>query len=93
MCLFSESLARKSGVSSARSIPPSAPGLPPPGQIIGGAPSDEASIGAIHASVERTQPEDQNLHFSDGKKRSARRGSVSSTRRRAVLSMVSSSAI
>ncbi|KAH8115756.1 hypothetical protein DFH11DRAFT_1586966, partial [Phellopilus nigrolimitatus] len=65
--------ARKSGVSSARSILPSAPGLPPPGQIIGGSPSDEASIGAIHASGERTQPEDQNLHFSDSKKRSARR--------------------
>ncbi|KAH8106530.1 hypothetical protein DFH11DRAFT_1639785, partial [Phellopilus nigrolimitatus] len=52
--------ARKSGVSSARSIPLSAPGPSPPGKVIGGAPSDEASIGAIHASGERTQPGDQN---------------------------------
>ncbi|KAH8116187.1 ATP citrate lyase isoform 2 [Phellopilus nigrolimitatus] len=64
--------ARKSGVSSARSIPPSAPGSPPPGKVIGGAPSDEASIGAIHASGERTQPGDQIVHFPDGKKGSAR---------------------
>ncbi|KAH8112088.1 hypothetical protein DFH11DRAFT_1745238 [Phellopilus nigrolimitatus] len=64
--------ARKSGVSSARSIPQSAPGSPPPGKVIGGAPSDEASIGAIHSSGERTQPGDQIVHFPDGKKGSVR---------------------
>ncbi|KAH8106536.1 hypothetical protein DFH11DRAFT_1732786 [Phellopilus nigrolimitatus] len=46
-------------VSPARSIPPSALGSPPPGKVIGGAPSDEAWIGAIHAPEERTQPGDQ----------------------------------
>ncbi|KAH8114379.1 succinyl-CoA synthetase-like protein [Phellopilus nigrolimitatus] len=64
--------ARKSGVSSARSIPQSAPGSPPPGKVIGGAPSDEASIGAIHSSGERMQPGDQIVHFPDGKKGSVR---------------------
>ncbi|KAH8118895.1 hypothetical protein DFH11DRAFT_1561775, partial [Phellopilus nigrolimitatus] len=47
-----------SGVSSVRSITPSAPGSPP-GKVIGGAPCDEDSIGAIHASGERTQTGDQ----------------------------------
>ncbi|EJD05575.1 ATP citrate lyase isoform 2 [Fomitiporia mediterranea MF3/22] len=59
---------RKSGVSSARSIPPSAPASPPPGKVVGGAPSDEASVGAILPSGERTQQDDQIVHFADGKK-------------------------
>ncbi|KAH8111634.1 hypothetical protein DFH11DRAFT_1612734 [Phellopilus nigrolimitatus] len=58
MRLLGESLNVPSSVSSARSIPPSALGSPPPGKVIGGAPTDEASIGAIHASGERTQPGD-----------------------------------
>ncbi|KAH8103789.1 hypothetical protein DFH11DRAFT_1651896, partial [Phellopilus nigrolimitatus] len=33
---------------------------------------DEASIGAIHSSGERTQPGDQIVHFPDGKKGSVR---------------------
>ncbi|KAI5121419.1 hypothetical protein M0805_006182 [Coniferiporia weirii] len=63
---------RKSGVSTARSMPPSAPGSPPPGKVVGGGPDAEASVGAIHADGERTQPGDQIVHFAEGKKGSAR---------------------
>ncbi|KAH8110406.1 hypothetical protein DFH11DRAFT_1547510 [Phellopilus nigrolimitatus] len=64
--------ACKSVVSSARSIPPSVPNPPPPGKVIGGAPSDEASVGAVHSSGECTQPGDQIVRFPDGKEGSAR---------------------
>ena len=59
--------SRKSGVISAKSIPPSAPGSPPPGKVVGGIPGDDAAVGGIHASGERTQPGDQIVHF-DGQK-------------------------
>lgn len=55
--------ALKSGETVARSIPPSAPASPPPGKVVGGAPPAEASVGAIRADGDRTQPDDQIVHF------------------------------
>lgn len=60
--------SKTSGTNPAHSIPPSAPASPPLGKVVGGLPSDEASVGAIKADGERTQPADQIVHFSDGKK-------------------------
>ncbi|KAH8109350.1 hypothetical protein DFH11DRAFT_1731116 [Phellopilus nigrolimitatus] len=50
--------ACKSAVSSAHSIPPSAPDSFPPSKVIGAAPPSEASVGAISMSGGRTQLKD-----------------------------------
>lgn len=55
------------GANPAHSIPPSAPASPPPGKVVGGAPGDETSVGAIKSDGERTQPSDQIVHFGDSK--------------------------
>ena len=59
---------RKSGVSTARSIPPSAPASPPPGKVVSDFPGSDSAVGAIHADGERTQADDQIVRFQDGKK-------------------------
>ncbi|THH12883.1 hypothetical protein EW146_g7274 [Bondarzewia mesenterica] len=51
--------------STAPSIPPSSPPSPPPGEN-GGASSSESAVGTIHASGERTQPDDQIVRFETG---------------------------
>ncbi len=60
---------RKTGISSARSIPASAQASPPrTGQA--DLPPAESAIGTIHPDGERTQADDKIIHFADGKKTS-----------------------
>lgn len=64
--------SHKSGANFAHSIPPSAPASPPPGKVVGGYPGEESAVGAIHSDGERTQPDDQIVHFDGGAKAGAR---------------------
>ncbi|KAA1473124.1 ATP-citrate synthase [Dentipellis sp. KUC8613] len=61
---------KRESKSTAPSVPPTSPPSPEPHANGGAGPTNDESVGAIHADGERTQPDDQIVRFETGKSHS-----------------------